>query len=617
MKKIGRAFLFFLLHFGLILVLFGILRLLFFIFNHSYFPSPEMMNFIGGIRFDWMTITLVYAPYLLLYPFLFHRQSKVLRWLFGLSTTVVVLLNVVDFEYYKFTLKRTTADLFATTGLAQDLGNLVSTFLLDYWYLFIIAGILIWLTSKAYNLINRETSPVLSKAQSLLFFLFLLVIYGLGARGGLQYRPLNVINASAYATAQNMALVLNTPFTIIKSAFKDDIETVNYFSENELELEYSPVLQLASDSAVRPLNVVVIIAESFSKEYVGALNNYAGYTPFLDSLIGESLVFTNAFANGKKSIESLPSILSGIPTLMNSAYITGRFASNRIESLPSILKNNGYSSKFYHGGENGTMGFQAFSQLAGIEDYIGRNEYPYKGDYDGNWGIFDEPFLQFCIEDISKMNQPFFASVFTLSSHHPYTIPSKYEDKFQGGQLPILKSVEYADYSLKRFFDEAREQPWFDETLFVITADHTSQSFTTEYSSAMGIYRIPMVYYSPKYLDARMDDRITQQNDIFPSIIDFLQLDTELISFGNSVFSDENQPFAISYLNNIYQLIEGDYCLQFDGEETIAFYNWKNDPQLQNNLVLLEGEEYKIYEKRLKAIIQQYNQRLMENKLVP
>ena len=514
-------------------------------------------------------------------------------------------------------MKRTTADLFATTGLAQDLSNLVSTFLIDYWYLFIVAGILIWLTAKAYNAIGRKKSPILSPVQSLLFFLILLVIYGLGARGGLQYRPLNVLQASAYATAQNVALVLNTPFTIIKSAFKDDIEKVDYFADNKLEQEYSPVLRFDSDSTARPLNVVLIIAESFSKEYVGALNDYPGYTPFLDSLIGESLVFPNAFANGKKSIESLPSILSGIPTLMNSAYITGPFASNRILSLPAMLKRQDYLSAFYHGGENGTMGFQAFTQLAGIENYVGRNEYPYEGDYDGNWGIFDEPFLQFSAADIGKMKQPFFAGIFTLSSHHPYTIPSKYKTKFQGGPLPILKSVEYADYSLKRFFENASEQPWFDETLFVITADHTSQSFTTEYSSAMGIYRIPMLYYCPKYLNPRVDDRITQQNDIFPSVIDFLQFDMELVSFGNSVFSDDKEPFAISYLNNIYQLIADDYCLQFDGEETLAFYNWKNDPQLQNNLILSGEEEYKVYERKIKAIIQQYNQRLMTNKLVP
>ena len=615
MKKIGQAFVFFLLHFGLIFLLFSVLRVLFYAFNYSYFPDTKLINFIGGIRFDWLTITFLYAPFLLLFPFLFHRRSALLKFLFLLSTGIAIALNSIDFEYYKFTLKRTTADLFTTKGLAQDIGNLFVAFFVDYWYIIGVAVLLFWITAKVYKRLGRfETSP-LSVGQSVLFFLILLLIYAPGVRGGLQYRPLNVVNASAYAKAKNVSIVLNTPFTIIKSAFKEDIERVNYFQEAELETIYSPVHQFASDSAAKKLNVVVIILESFSKEYVGALNDNAGYTPFLDSLINNGVAFTNAFANGKKSIESLPAILSGIPTLMNSSYITGRFATNQIEGLPAFLDRQGYATTFYHGGENGTMGFQAFSQMAGVEHYVGRNEYPNQDDYDGHWGIFDEPFLKFCADDMNAMPQPFFASIFTLSSHHPYTVPDQYKDRFTGGPLPILKSVEYADYSLQQFFKTAETMPWFDETLFVITADHTSQSFTPEYSSSMGIYRIPILFYCPKYIEPKRDDRIMQQNDIFPSVVDFLGYDADVMSFGNSVFATDVDPFSISYLNNIYQLVEDDYCLQYDGSEVIAFYNWKNDPELQKNLIA--SADFKPYERKIKAIIQQYNNRLIENKLMP
>lgn len=617
MKKIGSAFVYFLLHMGLVFLLFTVLRLLFYAFNYRYFPDIQMLNFIGGVRFDWMTITLLYLPFLLLFPFAFHRRNSVLKFLFLLSSGVAIALNAIDFEYYKFTLKRTTADLFTTTGLVQDMGNLFTAFLFDYWYIVLVAILLFWLTAKGYNRINRFETQRLSIPQSILFFLLLLAIYIPGSRGGLQYRPLNVIHASAYAQAKNMAIVLNTPFTIIKSAYKKDIEKVYYFPEDELAEIYTPLHIFKGDSTQKKLNVVVIIAESFSKEYVGALNDYPGYTPFLDSLIENGLAFTNAFANGKKSIESLPAILSGIPTLMNSSFITGRFASNRIESLPSFLGQQGYSSAFYHGGENGTMGFDAFSQLAGIQRYVGRNEYPGTDDYDGHWGIFDEPFLQFCAEDMDKMQAPFFSAIFTLSSHHPYTVPDQYVDRFIGGPLPILKSVEYADYSLRRFFETMKTKPWFDETLFIITADHTSQSFTSEYSSSMGIYRIPLLFYCPKYIEPQRDDRVAQQTDIFPSVIDFLDYDSEIIAFGNSVFSPSQDGFSVSYLNNIYQLVEGDYCLQFDGKENIAFHNWKQDPDLRNNLIHSDLINSQILEQNLKAIIQQYNNRLIENNLIP
>lgn len=615
MKKIGRAFVFFLLHFGLIFLLFSVLRLLFFVFNHSYFPDTKLINFIGGIRFDWLTITLLYAPFLLIFPFAFHKRPAFLKVLFLISSALAICLNAIDFEYYKFTLKRTTADLFTTDGIAADIGNLFTAFFVDYWYIIAVAVLLFWLTAKAYKWVGSFETEKLSLGQSLLFFLLLMLIYAPGTRGGLQYRPLNVVNASAYAKAKNVAIVLNTPFAIIKSAYKEDIQRVDYFAEDELGEIYSPVHHFETDSAVKKLNVVIIIAESFSKEYIGALNDYAGYTPFLDSLINNGLIFTNAFANGKKSIESLPAILSGIPTLMNSSYITGRFATNQIEGLPALLSKRGYATTFYHGGENGTMGFEAFSQMAGVERYVGRNEYPYKDDYDGHWGIFDKPFLQFCAADMNETPQPFFASIFTLSSHHPYTIPDPYKDRFEGGPLPILKSVEYADYALQQFFETASTMPWFDETLFVITADHTSQSFTPGYSSSMGIYRIPILFYSPKYIEPQRDDRIVQQNDIYPSIVDFLDFDTDVLSYGSSVFSKHDERFSISYLNNIYQLVQGDYCLQYDGNEVIAFYNWKADPDLQKNLIA--SADFKLFEQKIKAIIQQYNNRLIENKLMP
>lgn len=617
LKAIGRAFVLFLLHMGLILLLFTVLRVLFYFFNFNYFTHVEWKSFLGGVRFDWMMATLFYLPFILAFPFAFYRKPKWLKMLFLLSSAIVIVLNVIDFEYYKFTLKRTTSDLFTTAGIATDLKNLFFTFLLDYWYAVALMFLLFWLTAKGYNVINRYRTQRLSIPGKFIFFVLLVAANIPGTRGGFQYRPLNIIHASAYAKSQNMALVLNTPFTIAKSAFKTDLKKVNYFAENELEEIYNPVQHF--DNEFKNLNVVVIIAESFSKEYIGALNDYEGYTPFLDSLINNGLVFTNAFANGKKSIESLPAILSGIPTLMNTSFITSRFASNRIESLPSILRNRGYETVFYHGGENGTMGFDAFSQLAGIERYVGKNQYPHNGDYDGNWGIFDEPFFQFCAADLNQMKQPFFASIFTLSSHHPYTIPAQYEEVFEGGPIPILKSIQYADYSLRKFFETISEQPWFENTLFVITADHTSQSFNENYNNPLGIYRIPLLFYAPKYIDPKMDERIAQQNDIYPSVIDFMGGNADIVTFGSSLFSPNEEPFAVSYLQGVYQIITKQYCLQYDGDKIIAFHNWVEDPFLQNNLIHseLNFNEAAIIERKLKAIIQQYNNRLIENNLIP
>lgn len=617
MKNLGRAYLSFILHFGLAMLLFSVLRLLFYLLNLSHFPDAKLLNFIGGLRFDWMTITLLYSPFLLLFPFLFHKKSQLLKILFLVSSAVAIVLNIIDFEYYKFTLKRTTADLFTTKGLGDDFRNLILIFVVDFWYLVLLALVLFFAVAKGYAKIKTLKTNRLKAGPFSLFLFSLLALYAIGARGGLQYKPLNVVQASQYAVSQNMALVLNTPFTIIKSAFHDEIVQRNYFSQDELNQIYSPVQYYPPDSLPKKLNVVLIIAESFSSEFIGALNDYGGYTPFLDSLITQGLIFTNAFANGKKSIEGLPAILSGIPTLMNRSFISSKYAANQIMSMGTILNREGYSSTFYHGGENGTMGFEAYCQMAGITRYIGRNEYPDQSDYDGNWGIFDEPFLQFCVADMDGRSKPFFSTIFTLSSHHPFTVPKKYEDRFDGGPIPILKSVQYADYALKRFFETAQKSDWFDETLFILTADHTSTSYRPEYQNAIGNYRIPILYYCPKYIKPQREEEITQQSDIFPSVIDFLGFGGKLLSFGTSVFDDSHNPFAVSFINNYYQLIQGDYCLQFDGKKPLAFYNWKRDPGLKNNLVKRSGNRLTPYQRKLKAIIQQYNNRLINNQLIP
>ena len=161
-------------------------------------------------------------------------------------------------------------------------------------------------------------------------------------------------------------------------------------------------------------NVFVIILESFSSEHIGALTHQIGnkntdFTPFLDSLAEKSLVF-EGFANGKRSIEGIPAILASLPTWMTEDFITSQYSSNKFNSLASILKAEGYNTSFFHGGKNGTMGFDAFSKSAGFEFYYGKNEYPDQSDFDGSWGISDEPYLQYIAKTLNTTPEPFLGS---------------------------------------------------------------------------------------------------------------------------------------------------------------------------------------------------------------
>ena len=387
----------------------------------------------------------------------------------------------------------------------------------------------------------------------------------------------------------------------------------NYFKPEIAKSYFDAKTSLSADSA-NYKNVVVIILESFSREYIGYYNNFKGYTPFLDSLMRQSLVCQHAYANGKKSIEGIPAVLSGIPALADKPYILSQYGSQKGNSIASLLSQQGYDCSFYHGGHPGTMGFDAYAEMANFDSYIDLSAYPDKEkDYDGKWGIFDEPFLQFYKAELDAKQAPFFSAVFNLSSHHPYTIPEQYKDTFEKGPLAIHESIGYSDFALQQFFKEAEKSAWFNNTLFVITADHTFKATHKTYQNANGLYAIPLMFFSPTDSLGNSIDKVCQQADVLPSIIDYLNIDTSFVSFGNSIWNDKG--FAVNYLNNIYQYFEEGHLLQFNGEESIALYAVEKDSLLKNNLLLQRPELHQKMENHLKAYIQEYNHRMIHNKL--
>jgi uncharacterized sulfatase len=258
-----------------------------------------------------------------------------------------------------------------------------------------------------------------------------------------------------------------------------------------------PVKQYKQAGPFRKKNVVVIILESFSKEFT-KLTPGKSYTPFLDSLMDHSLTFTNAFSNGLHSSEGIPAVIAGIPSLMSEYFTTSVYSTNTITSMPSVLKKEGYVSEFFHGATDGSMSFDIFAKSAGYDRYFGRAEFNDERYYDGNWGIFDEPFFQFFARGLDTLQQPFFASIFSVTSHAPYPIPEKYKNRFVNDGLPIHPCIEYTDMAVRHFFDSVRNKEWFKNTLFVITPDHCSpMSSTSYYANGTGRYQIPLIFLLP------------------------------------------------------------------------------------------------------------------------
>lgn len=625
----------------LVLCLYFLYRVTFYLLNLAYFghlPLSEVVGiFFWGIRFDLSSIFVLNSLFILLNTFpLEFKKSRIFQSIseiaFYLPNVVGLAVNFADTVYYRFTLKRMTFDIFRYLETDETSVNQIPRYLVDFWPVTLVFLLFVFSLFWFGNRIkmknsNHERFNLRFFSIKTLTFLLSMFFTVIMIRGGFQLKPISLITAGEYTSAENSSFLLNTPFTIIKTFSQKGLELQNYLSENEMNRYFNPIQDYTEENMsdtchFRKMNVVLIILESFSKEHIGFFKSgnekekQVGFTPFLDSLCAQSLVFTNGFANGKRSIEGIPAIVASIPTFMEQAYITSNYAGNRINSLASLLNKKGYETSFYHGGANGTMGFESFTKMAGFNKYSGKNEYPFKADFDGDWGIWDEPYLRFWADELNRMKTPFLSVIFTLSSHHPYKVPEKYDKILPRGKLEIQQSIAYTDLALNHFFEKINTMPWYENTLFIITADHTSEAYLPEYQNRVGNFRIPIVFFNPKQEVMGIDSTILSQSDILPSILDYINYDDTFIAFGQSAFSENRIPFSVNYLNGNYQILKGRYSLQWMDGKSVAIYDYLNDPLLKVNLIDSGISEQPELENSLKAMIQQYSFRLINNKLV-
>lgn len=645
----------FIINMVLVYVVYALCRLVYLMENWAVLSEGfSQLNFVdviyGCLKFDTSAIIYTNILYALLMLFPLHfRETKlwnnIAKWVFFIVNSLCVVMNLGDSVYFQFTGRRTTFSVFNEFSNEGNLGGIFGVEVLRHWYIVLLGLLLIAMLWFLYchpkgktTFKNRKSWVKYYAINIVCFVLFIPMAIG-GMRGGMTkaVRPITISNANQYVNRPaETALILNTPFSMIRTIGKNVFNDPKYLSDEEMNGLFSPVHNAKNEAtendSIRRKNVVVLIVESFGKEYIGALNKnldggkYKGYTPFVDSLIEKSLTFDKSFANGRKSIDGMPSILSSIPMFVEPFFLTPS-SMNDVSGIAGELGKQGYYSAFFHGAENGSMGFEAFAKATGFKDYFGRTEYNedkrYGGDkdFDGTWAIWDEPFLQFYATKMTDFKEPFVTAVFTASSHHPFVIPEKYKDIYkEDSQNVIHKCIRYTDNALRNFFQTAEKQPWFKNTIFVLTSDHTNLSDHSEYQTDLGVYSAPIIIYDPSgdIQPGRSND-IAQQIDIMPTLLNHLGYPNSYVAFGIDLLNVKSEDsWAVNYNNGIYQFVKNDYLIQFDGQKLKAVYNICKDPLLKHNLISEKqnDKEIQLYENELKAIIQSYMQRMVSDSLV-
>lgn len=615
---------------------FMICRVAFVLTNSNFYGDIEMSHyitlFLGGAKYDFAAIFYLSAVCLvmMLIPFkiaLNNIYRKIAKYFFIIPVSVGIFANIFDAAFFPFNARRTNFSFFSEF---KNEGNLFGIFfngVIDYWYLALTAAVLIFLLIKFYY------NPKVSKADfpGWIYYAITVPLAGVavylflaGIRGSIiidnDHRPMNMNNANEYIHKSNeSAIVLNTPYCILRTMGKKTLEDPQYFSSEEVINYYNPIHNPQPHDSLKNTNVVILILESFGKEYSGFFNHNQGYTPFLDSLYQEGFTFTSSFATGRKSIDAMPSILAGIPYLTDHFFM-GMYSNNKVNSIASLLGQNGYFSAFYHGAPNGSMGFLNFSKLAGFNDYYGMTEYcadpafNAMDDFDGHWAIWDEEFLQYFAKSMGEIPQPFVTACFTATSHNPFRIPERYKERFKEGPQPITKCIEYTDNAIRLFFNKMKEYPWFNNTLFVITADHTNQNLSPEYTTDRNVFSVPILFYQFGGIK-KVSEKLFCQTDITPTILDYLNFNKPYIAFGNSYFNADTAGYVVNYSEPLYQISMGEFFLQFNGDKETGFFIPKDDVFLKNNLIGHYPEQEDKMLNILKAEIQQYHVRMINNDL--
>ena len=615
-------------------------RVVFYIYNRALIgalPTEELWSLLcGSMKFDTVSILYANAVFILLSVVPLHLREKrwwqaIMYWYYVIvNALLLVAINIADAIYFRYTQKRFSADEIFFADNDNSL-QLVLKFAAENWYMVLIGVALIVLLAVGY----RRRAKVEQLFAGVWYYVsgvvVMLVAVGLavgGVRGGFtkMTRPITLSNATLY-TADNAraTMILSNPFSILRTiSSSGKLHYEKYFDEATLATIYSPEHFPAEGTATTELtgrNVVLFILESFSAEHSALLRpdiykdaEQKGYTPFMDSLMLQSYTFYNMYANGKRSIQALPAVWSSIPSV-KSPFVLMPQALAETHSLPAILKNKGYETMFFCGSDHGSMGFGAYARQTGIENLYSRQDYEKvhgTEDFDGYWGIWDEKFLNYMGEVLSEQKQPFFSTMFTLTSHHPFVVPAEYEGKYPKGKTPNHQCVGYVDDAFRKFFAKHENDEWFRNSIFVFVADHVSSEKMTEvFRRSPGDYHIFGFMYAPDSALFGEHRQVVSQMDIMPTLLGLMGNTEPYFAFGRDIFNEHSDvPYAVNYDNNAFQAITGEHLIRFDEKSVTGVYDIK-DVMHENNLVGKVPTEG--VEQHLKALIQSYYSRV-ENK---
>jgi phosphoglycerol transferase MdoB-like AlkP superfamily enzyme len=346
---------------------------------------------------------------------------------------------------------------------------------------------------------------------------------------------------------------------------------------------------IVANSTEKRKNVVLITIESYSAEFLKKYGNEQNITPFLDSLADKSLLFSNLYAVGNRTVRGLEAVTLCLPPTPGESVVKRKDNKDKF-STGSIFKSKGYTVKYIYGGD---------AYFDNMQDFFTGNGYGIvdKKSFSANeitfsnvWGVCDEDLYKKAIQTMNQENllkKPFFNHIMTTSNHRPFTYPEGKID-ISGKAKSREGGVKYTDYALREFFKMAKKQTWFQNTVFVILADHcASSSGKTELP--MDKYRIPAMIYSPSFIKPAIYPELMSQIDIMPTLFGLLDFSYQSKFFGQDVLKSNYKPRALIATYQNLGLIKDDYLTILSPKQEVKQF------QLQELLNPKLGKDFQLF----------------------
>lgn len=566
------------------LCIFSVFRLMLFINERNRIGSTENLptiveSFIMGLRFDTVILCYILAlPFLVLtisyFLNRFQRFSNLFfKYFISVTLSIAFVISAADIPYFKHFFSRLSISALEWMDSPSFVFGMIAEEPL-YW-LFILPTILIlWFIIRKVSKISQMYAPRTSLHLSILFTLLGAFLLFAGIRGRLAHKsPIRVGTAYFNQSAFLNQLGLNANFTFLKSYLqsqKSENKAIQFMDTEQaisLTQKYLNIDDtkdgisreyMADSSSSKMKNVVLIIMESMSASKLTRHGNSNELTPFLDSLTYEGAYYPNAYAAGIHTFNGIFSSIFSLPAIYRRHPMKGA-SIKEFDGLFEYTKKKDYQTIYFctHDGQFDNV--EGFLTANYCDEVIASDDYPSE-EIKTTLGVPDDYMFRSAtkkLNELSNNSKPFAATIMTASDHGPYYVPLYFTPKNSETKKQI---VEYADWSLRQFFESASKQSWYDSTLFVLVADHGA-AMNASYDMPLSYNHTPLLFYSPHNIYPSINKEMAGQIDIFPTIMDYLNLPFVNKTLGINLNDSFDRPFIYFNGDDKYGVINQEWFL--------------------------------------------------------